>query len=32
MVTREAIIEALRQVQEPELGQDLISLNMVRDI
>jgi ATP-binding protein involved in chromosome partitioning len=32
MVTREAIIEALRQVQEPELGQDLITLNMVREI
>jgi ATP-binding protein involved in chromosome partitioning len=32
MVTREAVIEALRHVQEPELGQDLISLNMVRDI
>jgi ATP-binding protein involved in chromosome partitioning len=32
MVTREAVIEALRQVQEPELRQDLITLNMVRDI
>lgn len=32
MVTRDAVIEALRQVQEPELGQDLITLNMVRDI
>jgi ATP-binding protein involved in chromosome partitioning len=32
MVTREAIIEALRQVQEPELGRDLVTLNMVRDI
>ncbi len=32
MVTCKAIIEALRQVQEPELGQDLITLNMVREI
>jgi ATP-binding protein involved in chromosome partitioning len=32
MVTREAVIEALRQVQEPELGRDLVTLNMVRDI
>jgi ATP-binding protein involved in chromosome partitioning len=32
MITREAVIEVLRQVQEPELGQDLITLNMVRDI
>jgi ATP-binding protein involved in chromosome partitioning len=32
MVTREAIIEALRRVQEPELGRDLVTLNMVRDI
>jgi ATP-binding protein involved in chromosome partitioning len=32
MVTREAVIEALRHVQEPELGQDLITLNMVKDI
>jgi metal-sulfur cluster biosynthetic enzyme len=32
MVSREAVIEALRQVQEPELRQDLITLKMVRDI
>ncbi|NWF74144.1 MAG: iron-sulfur cluster assembly protein [Nitrospirae bacterium] len=32
MVNREAVIEALRHVQEPELGQELITLNMVRDI
>ncbi|RPH81857.1 MAG: iron-sulfur cluster assembly protein, partial [Nitrospiraceae bacterium] len=32
MVARETIIDALRQVQEPELGQDLITLKMVRNI
>ena len=32
MVTQEQIVEALRTVQEPELGKDLIALNMVRDI
>jgi ATP-binding protein involved in chromosome partitioning len=32
MVTREAVIEALRHVQEPELDQDLITLNMVKDM
>jgi ATP-binding protein involved in chromosome partitioning len=32
MVTQEAIIEALRQVREPERGRGLVTLNMVRDI
>lgn len=31
-ITEEAIRNALRTVQEPELHQDLITLNMVRDI
>lgn len=32
MVTDEAILEALSKVQEPELGNDLVSLGMVKDI
>jgi ATP-binding protein involved in chromosome partitioning len=32
MITKEAVIEALSQVQEPDLGKDLVTLNMVRDI
>ena len=32
MITKEAVIEALSQVQEPDLGKDLITLNMVEDI
>ncbi|OUC09106.1 mrp [Litorilinea aerophila] len=31
-MTEEAILQALRTVQEPELHQDLVTLNMVRDI
>ena len=31
-ITEEAIRSALRTVQEPELHQDLVTLNMVRDI
>jgi ATP-binding protein involved in chromosome partitioning len=31
-VTEAAVIEALRHVQEPELGGDLITRNMVRDL
>ena len=31
-VTKEAVLGALRQVQEPELHQDLVTLNMVKDI
>jgi len=30
--TREAIVEALRGVNDPELHRDVISLNMIRDI
>jgi len=31
-MTKEKILEALSTVQEPDLGKDLVSLNMVRDI
>ncbi|MFM2138864.1 MAG: hypothetical protein RJA57_1171 [Bacteroidota bacterium] len=31
-MTPEKILEALRNVQEPDLGKDLVTLNMVRDI
>ncbi|HYL39978.1 MAG TPA: P-loop NTPase, partial [Candidatus Binatus sp.] len=31
-VTEAAVMEALRHVQEPELGGDLITRNMVRDL
>lgn len=32
VVNQELVLEALRQVQEPELHKDLVTLNMVRDI
>lgn len=32
MITQNDILDALRQVQEPELHKDLVTLNMVRDI
>ncbi|MCP9439821.1 MAG: Mrp/NBP35 family ATP-binding protein [Nitrospira sp.] len=32
MLTKEAVLDALRTVQEPELGDDLVSLDMIRDI
>ena len=32
MITKESVIEALSQVQEPDLGKDLVTLNMVKDI
>lgn len=32
MVTNEDVLGALRTVQDPELGEDLVSLNMIRDI
>src|ERR1017187_3931913 len=32
MITKEAVIEALSQVQEPDLGKDLVTLNMIKDI
>ncbi len=31
-ITKEAILQALSVVQEPDLGQDLVTLNMVKDI
>lgn len=30
--TKEAVMAALSTVQEPELGRDLVSLNMIRDV
>ncbi len=32
MITKEAVLAALSNVQEPDLGKDLVTLNMVRDI
>lgn len=32
MITIESVLDALRTVQDPELGEDLVSLNMIRDI
>lgn len=32
MITNEDVLDALRTVQDPELGEDLVSLNMIRDI
>ncbi len=32
MVHQDAILDALRKVQEPELHKDLVTLNMVRDL
>jgi ATP-binding protein involved in chromosome partitioning len=32
MITKEAVIAALSQVQEPDLGKDLVTLNMISDI
>ena len=31
-VTQEAVMAALSKVQEPELHNDLVSLNMIRDL
>lgn len=31
-VTKETVLEALSAVQDPELGRDLVSLNMIRDV
>ena len=31
-ITEAAVMEALRQVQEPELGGDLVTRNMIRDL
>jgi ATP-binding protein involved in chromosome partitioning len=32
MITKEAVLSALSNVQEPDLGKDLVTLNMIRDI
>jgi ATP-binding protein involved in chromosome partitioning len=32
MITNEDVLGALRTVQDPELGQDLVSLHMIRDL
>src|SRR5688572_17427391 len=32
VMTQEKVLEALSNVQEPDLGKDLVTLNMVRDI
>ena len=32
MITKEAVLDALSNVQEPDLGKDLVTLNMVKDI
>ncbi|MEO6831617.1 MAG: iron-sulfur cluster assembly protein, partial [Chitinophagaceae bacterium] len=32
MITKEKVLEALSEVQEPDLGKDLVTLNMVEDI
>src|SRR5919106_4996024 len=32
MLNESAIIDALRSVQEPELGRDIVTLNMVKDV
>ena len=32
MITKENVLEALSNVQEPDLGKDLVTLNMVKDI
>ncbi|MBU3745459.1 MAG: iron-sulfur cluster assembly protein, partial [Sediminibacterium sp.] len=31
-MTVDAVLQALSQVQEPDLGKDLVSLNMVKDV
>lgn len=31
-MTEAQILDALRNVQEPDLGKDLVTLNMVKDI
>lgn len=32
MITKEAVLKALSNVQEPDLGKDLVTLNMVQDV
>jgi ATP-binding protein involved in chromosome partitioning len=31
-MTREEVLQALSNVQEPDLGKDLVTLNMIRDL
>ncbi|HQV63711.1 MAG TPA: iron-sulfur cluster assembly protein, partial [Anaerolineales bacterium] len=31
-ITKEAVLAALSKVQEPELHQDLVTLNMIRNL
>ena len=31
-MTKEEILKALSNVQEPDLGQDLVTLNMIKDL
>jgi ATP-binding protein involved in chromosome partitioning len=32
VITKEAVLQALSQVQEPDLGKDLVTLNMIEDL
>jgi ATP-binding protein involved in chromosome partitioning len=32
MITNEAVLKALSNVQEPDLGKDLVTLNMIQDV
>ena len=32
MMTVEKVVDALRNVQEPDLGKDIVTLNMVKDV
>ena len=32
MLNETAVFDALRNVQEPELGRDIVTLNMVKDV
>ena len=32
MITKEAVLKALGTVQEPDLGKDLVTLNMIQDV
>lgn len=32
MITKEAVLAALSHVQEPDLGKDLVTLNMIQDV
>ena len=32
MITQDKVLKALRNVMDPDLGKDIVSLNFVRDI